>query len=416
MKSAKTVFSNRNLLVVTLSQCLSMFASFLWRPFWGLYILELGGSKSILGALATLQMFSTLLLQLPGGMLADRFGRRRVILISSLFGFLPPLIFRLSSHWTMLIPGIIASSLSAAAMPARNALIAESLPPESRATGFGAYTMSWYLFIVVAYPFGGYIMDSMGVIPGVHLGLVTSFFVMFPIMVIQWRYLTETLSSDSGKVQGGTVPRRGAALSQLRRAPKVIWKLIIVAILSSFGFQIFWSFIVVYCTEELGLSKMQWSIASILANLIAAIFMMPSGFLSDRNRRKPIIILSQIMVSLASVGYILSSGFNGLILARVMGGIGEGLGGNVMGSVGGPVWQALITEVAPAEYRGSVLGLVGTLSRAVCTPAPMVGGFLYENVSPQAPFYVSSALGLIGVIFFALFVKEPEREDPENDP
>jgi len=54
MESARTVFSNRNLLVVTLSQCLSMFASFLWRPFWGLYILELGGSKSILGALATL--------------------------------------------------------------------------------------------------------------------------------------------------------------------------------------------------------------------------------------------------------------------------------------------------------------------------------------------------------------------------
>jgi len=46
----------------------------------------------------------------------------------------------------------------------------------------------------------------------------------------------------------------------------------------------------------------------------------------------------------------------------------------------------------------------------------MVGGFLYENVSPQAPFYASSALGLLGVIFFALFVREPEREGPEIDP
>jgi MFS family permease len=129
-------------MAVTLAQSISMFAHFLWRPFWGLYVLELRGSKAVLGALSTLQAFSNLLLQLPGGVLADRLGRRRVILAGALFGFLPPLIFRLSTHWTMLIPGIIASSLSALAVPARDALIAESLPPESRATGFGAYMMS----------------------------------------------------------------------------------------------------------------------------------------------------------------------------------------------------------------------------------------------------------------------------------
>ena len=69
--SVRTVLSNRNLLAVTLAQSISMFATFLWRPFWGLYILELGGSKSVLGALSTLGSFSRLLLQLPGGMLAD---------------------------------------------------------------------------------------------------------------------------------------------------------------------------------------------------------------------------------------------------------------------------------------------------------------------------------------------------------
>jgi len=167
-------------MAVTLAQSISMFAHFLWRPFWGLYVLELRGSKAVLGALSTLQAFSNLLLQLPGGVLADRLGRRRVILAGALFGFLPPLIFRLSTHWTMLIPGIIASSLTALAVPARDALIAESLPPESRATGFGAYTMSWYLFIVLAYPFGGYMMDAMGVVPGVRLGLALTFLVMCP--------------------------------------------------------------------------------------------------------------------------------------------------------------------------------------------------------------------------------------------
>ncbi|NQT08878.1 MFS transporter, partial [Candidatus Bathyarchaeota archaeon] len=83
-RSVGTVLSNRNLMVITLSQSLGMFAMFLWRPFWGLYLLELGASKGILGALSSLQALCNLLLQLPGGMLADRYGRRKVILISAL--------------------------------------------------------------------------------------------------------------------------------------------------------------------------------------------------------------------------------------------------------------------------------------------------------------------------------------------
>ena len=79
-----TVLSNRNLLAVTVTQSLSMFAMFLWRPFWGLYILELDGTKNILGSLTVLQSLSVLLAQLPGGVLSDRMGRKCIIILSQL--------------------------------------------------------------------------------------------------------------------------------------------------------------------------------------------------------------------------------------------------------------------------------------------------------------------------------------------
>jgi MFS family permease len=405
----RTLVSNRNLLALTLTQSLTMLAMFLWRPYWGLYILELGGTTSILGALSTLQAASMLLLQLPGGLLADRYGRRKIILASSVAGLLPPLIFRLSTHWTMLIPGIIASSLSSLAIPARNALISESLPPENRATGFGAYSMVTYLFIVVSYPFGGYILDLLGVVSGVHLGLVLSFIAVVPSVLIQWRYLTETLNQDLD--ERGIEPGKGWGLSQLKETPPGIWLLILVAILSSFSFQLFWSFVVIYCTQTLGLSKMQWSLASIAANLIAAAFMVPSGFLSDRGRRKPYILLSQFLVSSASLGYVVSTGFPSIVLTRVVGGVGEGLGGNVMGAGSGAVWQALVTDVAPSHLRGSILGLVGTVTGLLSTPAPLVGGYLYENISPESPFFASFILGMLGLVIFTLFVKEPDDRE-----
>jgi MFS family permease len=399
-------------MAVTLGQSILMFASFLWKPYWSLYIIELGGSKSAVGGLATLQAFSNLLLMFLGGILADRFGRKRVILVSSLFSVAPPIIFLYSSHWTTLTIGILVSSLSALAIPAQNALIAESLPQEKRAMAFGFYTMSWYLFIVVAYPFGGYMMDSLGVVTGTHLGLIFSLLVMIPIILLQWRFIKETYKPTTETVRTLTSPK--AFLKQLRSAPPQLWVLFIVAILSSFGFQVFWSFVTVYCVQVIGMNMMQWSITSVAGNLVAAVFMMPSGILSDRAKRKPYIIASQALTSVTSLGYIASTSYPGVLVTRILGGLGEGLGGNVFSSVGGPVWQALVIDVAPENFRGSVLGLMGAVTGFASSPAPIVGGYLYENVSPQSPFYLSFALGTLGFFLVVFAVKNPKKLNEQH--
>ena len=411
-RSIQTVISNRNVMAITLTQSLYMFAMFLWRPFWGLYILELGGTKGSIGLLTTISSLTALLVQLPGGVISDRLGRKRVILLASILGFLPPIIFRYSTHWTMLIPGAIATAFSNLGMPAINALIADWLPEENRATGFGAYSMSWYLAIVVSIPLGGYMLDRLGVVAGTHWGLLVSIALTVPVVLVRWRYIEETVKVEAVQ-ERKAMPR--FSMAQLRDVPREIWKLILVAVLSSFSFQLFWSYVVVYSVEELGLSMMQWSYVSTIANFAAACFMIPSGFISDRVGRKRIIVLSQLGLSLSSLTYAVSSGYPGVVTARVLGSVGEGLGGNVMGSVGGAVGQALVTGVAPVGSRGSILGLMGTVTGLVTTPAPVLGGYLYEAFSPRAPFLLSFVLGLVGCLVFLVWVKEPERVvDEEN--
>ena len=403
-QSVQVVLSNRNVMVITVTRSIEMFAMFLWRPFWGLYILELGGTKGSIGLLTTIASLTMLLVQLPGGIISDRFGRKRVILLASVLGFLPPIIYRYSTHWTTLILGAVAASVATLAMPALNALIADSLPKENRATGFGASTMAWYLSISVSIPLGGYILDKLGVVMGTQLGLTVSFLLTIPVLLLRWWYIEETVDV---KPKESVKPR--FSLAQLKDVPGEIWKLILIAILSSFGFQVFWSYVVVYSVEEIGVTMMQWSYVSTIANFAAACFMIPSGYLSDRIGRKKIIVLSQLGLSLSSLLYAVSTGYPGIIAARMLGSVGEGLGGNVMGSMGGASWQALVTGIAPVDSRGSILGLMGTITGLVTAPAPVIGGYLYETFSPQAPFFLSFALALLGCLVFLVWVKEPER-------
>jgi MFS family permease len=189
----RETFSSRNVAVLTATQALFMFTAFLWWPYRSLFILELGATKELLGMLLMLETVSRLLFQLPGGVMADRLGRRRLIVYSSILRAGTPLILLFSTHWTHLAPGIVLSSAGSLGMPAVSALIAESLPEGSRGSGFAAYrTVTWMPMIVTSLV-GGVLMDYYGVVRGVRLVLIASLAVSILSMFMRWRFIEETM-------------------------------------------------------------------------------------------------------------------------------------------------------------------------------------------------------------------------------
>ena len=74
---------------------------------------------------------------------------------------------------------------------------------------------------------------------------------------------------------------------------------------------------------------------------------------------------------------------------------------------------ALVTEIEPAETRGSILDLMGTLIGFLTVPAEDGGGDLYENSSPRLPFITSFISGILGCLVLSLWVREPERTTRE---
>jgi len=111
--------------------------------------------------------FSQFLLQFPRGIIADRFGRRKVILLSSALSIGSPLIYLMATHWTHLAPALVLGSIGVLSMPARNALVAESLPADKRNSGFAAISTVNKIPRIFTGLIGGIIMDYLGVYRGV---------------------------------------------------------------------------------------------------------------------------------------------------------------------------------------------------------------------------------------------------------
>ena len=409
----RETFSSRNVMVLTITQTLFMFTAFLWWPYWSLFILELGATKELVGILQMIETVTQLVCQLPGGILADRFGRRKLIVYGSIFRVASPIIYILSTNWTHIAPGLFIGSFAMLGLPAMNALMAESLPMVSRGAGLSAYRAVTWMPMIITGLLGGVIMDTYGVVQGVKLCVSATLIVSIFSVILRWRFLTETLDMTRNKVDEGKkeASNEDGVLQQLRTLPREIWILTVVAALSGFAIRLVMSFMVVYAVEVVGLTNTQWGLIGTAVSLISTVLTIPGGILADRIGRKPCITVSRILSPISTLGFTFSANFWHLLSVRVIGGVAQGFGGTVWGLMGGPVWQALVADVTPPDRRGKMIGIIGTISGIVSTPASWVGGYMYDNISPALPFQTSFVINAVGSIIFIALLKEPEKSE-----
>jgi len=102
-------------------------------------------------------------------------------------------------------------------------------------------------------------------------------------------------------------------------------------------------------THQFGLNSMQvgWFVGCALVGSISGVSI--AGILSDHFGRKKTMILSAILFSVSAIGCAIASSYTGLVIYRIIGGIGIGIV-----SIVSPMY---ISEVSLPKYRGSLVSL-----------------------------------------------------------
>jgi len=415
----KSVFSNRNVLVVSVTSTMWSMTDMGWRFVWALWLIhDLGATIAIVGMLSMIRNATPLLFNLPGGILADRIGRKKILNYGTALRVFPPIIFLLAGSWEWTIPAMVIDAVCSIYNPAMNAIIADSLPRNQRGAGYGAYRTITSLPSVFMPAIGGMVMDSLGYMQGVRIFLIAELITSVAIFLVRWKYITETLDRKKMQRRTGENASLRAKVSYTLDVPKTIKIMAVVSTVSSFALNLVMQFMNVYAHDIVQLSNTQIGLITTVNSVLVTALSLPGGLLSDRFGRKPLIVTTMAItpittwaVTLVSIGDP-SFSFQQYLMIQLTNGTIVGLGGGGgHGQTGGSAWQALVADIVPIEKRGTVNGILGTITGLLSSPSSWLGGYIWQNYSPQTPYQFSLVFGLLAVLLFSIFVKEPKKEE-----
>jgi MFS family permease len=406
----KQVFTERNVMVISLTTTMYSIFNSLWMRWFSLYQRSLGASITVIGLLAIMQQAQQLVFQFPGGYLADRYGRKKIIVYGTSLRIITPIIYIFAKTWQHLIPGMILESVASIYIPAFDATIAESLPPERRGAAYGVYrliTMTPWIFVPVL---SGVYFDRVGLDRGMMIGFQLSTIVSVVMFLARARFLKETLRPTQVGERLSTQLSFRDSLSGLKIIRGSLLAMLVSSILSGFGMRLIEPFLTIYVTEIRGFSLTEWGLVGSVQSIISVLLSLPGGMFSDKYGRRIAIIIGRLMFPINRLGLILINDFRQLIALYAVTGILAGFGGGGIGGMGGPAWQALTADLIPSADRGKVSGLMATITGVTGLPAPYLGAFLWENTTPNNLLFFTIPVGVIPLILIWLFVKDPKEK------
>jgi MFS family permease len=379
----------RNVLVLLVAIVLLGLGEELWLSFVPKYLEALGAGVFVWAIYRTLKDVLDAIYQYPGGVLADRLGRRRALVLFNLLAIIGYVMYLISHSWPLVLAGtLFVAAWSSMSLPATFAVIGDTLASSRRAIGFSVQSIVKRLPIVVAPVLGGWLLLRYGIIRGFHAGLVITIILAIAALWFQQEfYLDKAIERP---------PRPSGVWRTSRAFDPGLKRLLVSDVLARLAEGMPSALIVIYATTNLGATVAFYGLLRGLQMLTSILLYIPAGKLAERWGQRLFITLTFGFFALLPLLFALfSRGSQAyvtpfLILAFVVAGLRE---------IGEPARKGLITDLAGEEKRGEAVG-VYYLIRGFCVAgAPLLGAYLWR-LSPTLTFAVAALFGIAGVLWY----------------
>jgi EmrB/QacA subfamily drug resistance transporter len=148
------------------------------------------------------------------------------------------------------------------------------------------------------------------------------------------------------------------------------------------------------------LASLEWTVNAYTLTL--AVLLVTGGRLGDIFGRRRVFLFGVVVFGLASLAIGLSPNDGALVGFRAVQGVGAAF---MM-----PATLSIITQAFPPEQRGTAIGTWAGVSALALAIGPVVGGFLTQDVSWRAIFFINPPIAVVAVAM-TLFATRESRDE-----
>jgi len=381
-------------------------------PFFSLYVTErFGVGMMQAGILLGINSFFALGGSMVGGALADKFGRRKLILFGLVFSGLSSLSLGLADSIQMMYPLIIfVGLLVSVANPAHEAMLADILPEAKRQEGYGILRVVFNYAWIVGTALGGLIATR-------------SFFALFVIdavisclvAVLLFRLLPETKPKEKEEAA-----HREASFWETVKGYRVVARdlafvgFIVSGILALVVYIQQYGSFAVYLRDTHSIDSKGYGVILSITGLEVVLLQF---WISRLIRYRPPFLVMMLGAGIFAVGifmYGIVSGFPMFVVAAIIVCLGE--------MFYFPTSQVVIAGFAPKEMRGRYMAMAGFITSIPNAVGPGTAGYLLDNFDQHLLWYIggffclASALGYLALHLKLGTQKRFTPTPPEKEP
>lgn len=332
-----------------------------------------------------------------GGVLADKIGRRAVLLASLGLMSITLFLYTYASNFYALLAVALADSfVGSLYMPAANAMIADVIPSSERPRAFSVLRIGWNVGIIFGPVVGAVIVAAYDI----KVLFLFGGLILASAFVLNFIYIPETRPKDTGEE---ITFRKVAAVA----SDKPFFLLCALTGVFFFYFSQWMSVLPIYATENLNLREYMFGLLFAVSALMVVAIQIWVTSKTERLRRSFVLMAGQM---LAAAGFALV--FFAWNFASLLACIMVITGGEIvyMSIVG-----AIIADFAPDSRRGIYMGFSGFMQTLGNGIGFLFGMWLFALL-PQKEYIwlVFGAIGFIACLGYIPFRRMigPERDNP----
>ncbi len=367
----------------------------------GWQVLQMTNSALLLGLVGFASTLPNIVFSLFGGVVADRFNRRRLLFVTqavymstaALLGLLTSL--HVIAVWQIVLLALVNGTCSSVGFPAWQAFIGELVGPEELKQGIALNSTQFNLSRVVGPAIGGFSIALFGIAGNYYLNALSYLAVLIPLLFIHPSFTHERVQGKRESMWRGL----SVGLRCVREQPLLQLALLLQFLIAFLVYPytallpIFAGNIFRVGAQGLGVLNAAAGTGALLGALLLVMF-------SQRLRRT-----LRVLISVCAVGgatclvFALSRNLQASLLLLIL------LGSCTVAS--STVTNMTVQIMTPEAVRGRVLSIWVLITFGLAPFGTLVAGWAAQSIGAPLALGAGGAICTLGALTIAFFQKSP---------